>query len=340
MATTPKAVLISDIHFNLNSLPIASLALRKAVLKAEELNVPLIIAGDLNDTKALIRAEVMNELMTILMNTSAFVYILSGNHDLVNEKSSAHGLSYLNFTNTYIIDYPQEINGFNFIPYRSSNDAFIEAISKFHPGSLVIAHQGFLGAFMGDYVQDKTSVDPKIVQQYRIISGHYHRHQNIGSVTYIGSPYTITYGEANDGPKGYLILNDDNSVSRVYTSLRRHIIVSGSLDEVKTSLQTTPVQDDDLLWLKIKDKRSVIDAIKKVELFRHTNFKLDLVAEESESLSDAETTSVLTDFDLMDTIIDNSNETVERKEKLKKTWKDLLCDSYEAKLQTSAVLKL
>ena len=49
---SPIAVLISDIHYNINTLPVADAALRQAIAKANELDVVLIVTGDLHDTKA------------------------------------------------------------------------------------------------------------------------------------------------------------------------------------------------------------------------------------------------------------------------------------------------
>jgi hypothetical protein len=54
----PVAVLISDVHFNLSTLELASSAMKMAQNRAVELNVPLVVAGDLTDHKAIIRGEV------------------------------------------------------------------------------------------------------------------------------------------------------------------------------------------------------------------------------------------------------------------------------------------
>ena len=43
-----KAVIINDIHYNLKTLPLADAALRQSINKANELKIPLIIAGDFN----------------------------------------------------------------------------------------------------------------------------------------------------------------------------------------------------------------------------------------------------------------------------------------------------
>jgi hypothetical protein len=93
-------------------------------------------------------------------------------------------------------------------------------------------HQGFKGAFMGEYVVDKTSIDPSEVADYNVITGHYHRRQKIGTVQYIGTPYTITFAEAHDPEKGYQLLLEDGSLRFVPLNLRRHIIVERSCGNV------------------------------------------------------------------------------------------------------------
>src|SRR5882757_6401470 len=94
----PTAVLISDVHYNVHTLKLADAAVRMAVAKANELNVPLIVAGDLHDTKANVRGEWINgmrdtfKLVTKVVGWNGEdikrVYILRGNHDAINEKSA------------------------------------------------------------------------------------------------------------------------------------------------------------------------------------------------------------------------------------------------------------
>ena len=59
----PTAVLISDVHYSLQTLPLADKVMRMAIDKANSLGVPLIVAGDLHDTKANMRAECVNAMI-------------------------------------------------------------------------------------------------------------------------------------------------------------------------------------------------------------------------------------------------------------------------------------
>lgn len=260
----PKAVLISDIHFSLQNLEVASKSLNMAYDKARELKCLLIIAGDLHDSKALLRAECVNRLIDIFTkNKDIKTYCLVGNHDKINERSEDHSIRFLS-SYVELIQEPSKKEGLGLVPYQSSNDKFIDSIKMFEPGTILITHQGYLGAHMGEYIKDDSSVDPEKLKDYRIFSGHYHRHQTIGPVTFIGSPYTVTSGEYNDGKKGILILFDDSSFEHIDLKLRYHRIFevnSSNLDYFQFDFNP-----GDIVRLKVSGNSLDLDKIDKREL--------------------------------------------------------------------------
>ena len=332
--TKPLFVVISDIHFNINNLELASAALQAAIDKSNELQVPLVIAGDLHDTKAIIRAEVMNRLLALFKLAKQTVYILVGNHDLINEKSKDHGLNYLNYNNhdenrTVIIvnDLARIYPGVLLIPYQTTGQNLISLIkNELQTTKIIVCHQGFLGAAMGDYIQDKSSVDPELLKDYTVISGHYHKHQTIGTVTYIGSPFTHTFGEANDGPKGFLIVNKDGSFTREILNLRKHVIVDKTLREFLNTPSYPNINSNDLVWVKIRGPESELqyldkDGIGKI-VIGHSNFKLDLIPTNNTPALQQESKK-MTNEELFDTIIDDSSETDQQKTHLKGLWREI-----------------
>lgn len=316
-------VLISDIHFNINTLKEAEASLRQAIKTSDNLGYTLIICGDLNDTKAIIRAEVANKLLEILSTRNkSNTIILIGNHDLINEKGKEHSLNFLDPYAT-IINEPFEWGGYHLIPYQTSLEVFRGIIKGIPEGSTIVMHQGVQGAFMGDYMQDKTSVHIDELKAFKVYSGHYHRHQNIGTVTYIGNPYTLSFGEANDSSKGFLVLDEHERMTKVPTKLRRHHVIER--DNTDFLVADHSVKPNDLLWLKIKGKSEWLSTLSKEELGKqyigHNNFRLDLIpTDEKQEITETPKAPL----EVLDLVIESSGASEERKTSLKKLAKELL----------------
>lgn len=324
----PKFVIISDIHFNVNTLDLASESLRLAIEKAAILGIPLVIAGDLNDTKAIIRAEVANRLITLIKDCPIQVYVLIGNHDLINEKGSEHSLHFL-AKYVRLVDSPGYFDelGAYLIPYQSTTEALESIVNSIPPGTLTIMHQGVLGAFMGEYIIDKSSISSDKLSHLTVYSGHYHRHQKVDTVTFIGTPYSVTYAEANDGPKGFVIIYDNNSFEQIPTNLRKHVIVTRSIDEL--SLPISDLNINDLLWLKVTGPKSELSKLNrnnvKNALGIQGSFKLDLIYEDSLAFTSTDDSSDGShQYTILDQLIDNLKESDSYKKSLKELWRELV----------------
>jgi len=331
VSNQPKAVLISDIHFTVSTLDLAAASLIAASKRSVELNVPLIIAGDTLDSKAIIRAECANKLMDILCRYPA--QIIVGNHDLINEKGKEHSLEFLRAYGN-IIDMPLRWHEDLFLmPYMSSKDEFLSALEEIPSGSTIICHQGIMGADMGHYVQDKTSLPTETFANFRVISGHYHRAQDIktgrprkgavGLFSYIGNPYTLSFGEAKDGPKGYQILHENGLLTQVPLNLRKHVIIERDINRL--FLPTENINKDDLIWLKVTGPYIELERLNKKEvgerLFGHSNFKLDKIYSDVPLIVNSDNS---TGEQIMDKLIDASDEKAEEKQELKKLWRGLI----------------
>lgn len=333
--TKPIAVLIADIHYNINTLDIADTALRLAGKKAEELKVPLIVAGDLHDTKALIRGECIKRILNTFDSIKTRKIVIPGNHCMINEKSSDHSLEFLR-NSCDLIDrgpYEDPTTELVFLPYHHNLQSLKHDLSIIPKGSTVIAHQGVQGAQMGHYVQDKTSLPKEAWANFRTVSGHYHQRQDIqcgpvkkdqvGVFSYIGNPYTLSFGEAHDPVKGFRILSLDGTLDFVPTNLRHHVIINCHVSELWIFGTQDPSNP---LWIKVDGTRSELATVKKDELAKdvgHNNFKLDLIPSQYDK-SQEQPKKVFTDVETLDRIIDNLSESSEYKSVLKKLWRDIL----------------
>lgn len=325
MSKKPVAVCISDVHFKLDTLEVATAAFKMAIDKAAELSVPLIDCGDLTNDKAILRAEVVNRLLELrdyAADGRVFILSLVGNHSLLNEKSTAaNALEFLQSDFWTTVNSPVQDSRFCYIPYQPSPEDFYAAIQIFKKGSVVFAHQGNLGGNMGDYIQDHSAVDPGRLTDWRVFSGHYHQHYVNQNWVSVGNPYTLTFGEANDGPKGFLIIYDDGSFEQIRTNLRKHVIL-----EYSSYIRGIPIPNkEDIVWVKVtgtpsqlalEDKRFVAEVIGR------SDFKFDKIPTESEK-TDPSPLARLTDAEIMDSLIDGLRETDTQRGKLKMLWREV-----------------
>jgi DNA repair exonuclease SbcCD nuclease subunit len=328
MKVKPIAVLTSDVHYNVQTLPLADAAMRQAIAKANSLNVPLIVAGDLHDTKANLRAECINAIQETFASADIQPYVLRGNHDSVNEKSIEHALNFLAGL-AVIVDIPQfhPTLNLNLIPYQYDPLVFKTLVSH---GTINIVHQGITGSHSGEYIQDKSAITRQDVAGFRVISGHYHTRQTIdlpnGSKwDYIGNPYTLNYGEANDPEKGFQILMDDGSLEFVPTNLRKHIVLEQSVYDVEGPNKS--FSDKDLVWVKLSGTKEELISYNKGKVSRQFGisqpFRLDLISTDTETQV-PDNKQNMTQGELLDSLIDSlTNTSDDVKGRLKNKWKDL-----------------
>lgn len=335
----PIAVLGADIHYNINTLELADAATRQMVAKANQLNVPLVIAGDLHDTKAHLRAECEEAMIVTLQGAKHDPIILVGNHCRRNERSPEHALHFLRGIGT-IIDKPcswsQGSLSATLIPYQHNQEEFKAALAFKPPGSLVICHQGIIGADMGHYVQDKSAITKEDVAAYRVVSGHYHRRQDIdcgtsghlhkGIFSYIGNPYSLTFGEAKDPEKGFQILMDDGTLEFVPTNLRRHLVIAIRFEGLAFLQVLNPKpRPEDPLWLKVQGSSAQLASIKKKDIalvLGREDFKYDPIR--TDVGTEATVTPKMSSTEAMDAVIEGSPDEAPRKDELKKLYRELM----------------
>ncbi len=259
-------------------------ALSTAVLFANKFGVPLISAGDLHDTKSMLRSECIRAIRAELRKCELMPILLVGNHERDNEKSEAHALGFAENDADVISDhmvYRKDLDLY-MIPYRHDSDRFLADLALVPDGAALLVHQGALGAEMGEYIKDRSSVDPAVYDRFKVVySGHYHKHQTIGKLTFLGSPYTITFAEANDPAKGFHILYDDHSIELSVCAIRRHVKLETTTKELK-DLVIDPNIVDPKLHLKVFGSTKELSAINKAKLglrlLGHTDFKLERIS--------------------------------------------------------------
>lgn len=268
-------VWISDVHFTISTLTVATQVMRQALEEARRRGLPLVVSGDLNDTKAILRSEVIRAILQIFKEYEAVpIYVLIGNHDLDNERNMDHHcLNFLSASvNVTIVDKPRREGDWFMLPYQNSAEKFMTWIQACKTGGMdkLICHQGFFGAKMGNYAVDQTSVSPLEMQHFKIVlTGHYHEHQRVGlnNIIYCGSPYTVTFAEAGQ-KKFFHIVNEDLSLESIETGARRHVSIDYSQKMSPTCPDPTlvKVREEDLLRVQLFGERAWINSFTKEKL--------------------------------------------------------------------------
>lgn len=329
------AVIISDVHYSINTLELADNAMRQAITKANKLKVPLIIAGDLNDTKAIMRAECVNAMIKTFNLCQSPPYFLVGNHDRINERASDHSLNFLRQFG-YMIDTPVKQHKLGYlIPYYHDPEELKSYLKTLPKGSQLIMHQGIQGTNSGDYIQDKSALTTEDVASFRVISGHYHTRQQIrlpdsGVWDYVGNPYTLNFAEANDPEKGFRILDADGLLTFVPTNLRKHVVLdvtpiaNGGI-QITGKVPPEDIKSADLVKIRLRGTREKLSSFTKEVVSGYfkeiSSFRLEYIyndskqeIKENKSLSQSET---------LDAIIDSTNSSEDGKIILKNMWRAL-----------------
>jgi len=322
----PIAVLISDVHYSVQTLERADKAINLALKHATKLQLPLVIAGDLHDTKANLRGECINRLISTLTPYTCEVYILVGNHDKINEKSDEHSLNFLK-PYAHVIDTPQYIEPIDSycIPYQYDLMEFRHIINDIPTNSRIIMHQGLVSALPGEYTFDKTAILKDWVKDYRVISGHYHARQDIkigdNLFSYIGNPFTTSFGEAKDPEKGYQILYEDGSLEFVSTNLGRHI----KYEFDWKNIQNITVSKDDYVWLKLHISNAELLKLNKEKICNQLNLipaQTRIEFSTNDEICEYKTNTLNTN-ELIDELIEQQDWTPAKKSNIKEVWRDL-----------------
>jgi hypothetical protein len=194
---------VGDPHVTPDDLTDAQ-ALVDYIAEVAEQNKPdmILLAGDLHDTHAIIRSEVMyfwRESLKKLTN-HAPVTILKGNHDAPGtagtKACSLWAYSDMRRVKT-VIEHavPTFDSGLVFAPYMS-NEELIKTSQALPNQHILFCHATFEGGRYDNGIYAPDGVDPELMAQKYIISGHLHSPHSFGKVLYPGAPRWRNLGDA------------------------------------------------------------------------------------------------------------------------------------------------
>lgn len=159
----------------------------------------IVFLGDQFHTHSIIHLSVLNFWRHAFerLSKGPKVLALVGNHDISGKIGDyANAMMLYNPNHVKVINLPIKIQGILFVPYQHSRDDFVE-ICRSGETDTVVCHQTFDGSKYENGFPAKDGVDPNLIPQKWVISGHIHTPQTIGKIWYPGAPRWQTISDAN-----------------------------------------------------------------------------------------------------------------------------------------------
>jgi len=186
----------------------------------------ILIPGDILHNRINIHIPTYNAVYNLFKEASKHIQLIlsAGNHDMVDLRAmyGHQGLhSLLAFENhVTLFSKPGilELDNFRFglIPYSVDKQEVISySNSLLKPSkklNSLLLHHSFNGAVTGpsEWVMSHSLNPDEIATWDHTFSGHYHKHQKVGQVQYIGAPLNHNFGERLYIP-GFIHLNSDGT---------------------------------------------------------------------------------------------------------------------------------
>lgn len=200
----------------------------------EDLGNATVWLGDLLDTKELVRGKCLNTYLRRFKESKLNHTVLVGNHDLFRLDDTEHSLEALKaLPNVTIVDKPYRHGSMLCLPYTHDPEQ-LKAWIKDHGDDFVtlFCHADIRNF---DYGNGRISEEGMSVEDFeglkRVISGHYHCFSERGNITYLGTPFSHSFGESNQDKFLGIYETSTDTLELIPTPFPRHITLNLSADE-------------------------------------------------------------------------------------------------------------
>jgi len=186
----------------------------------ESLNIDTVIClGDIFDKRKYTNNFVIDQCKKFffdeLQKRNITFYIIVGNHDCAFKNTlfpNTPDTLLAEYDNVYVISSPEVVSvlGYNvaMIPWicQDNIDAAYDVINN-SKADICMGHLEVSGFQMYRGVDSHGGLEPSMFDRYDcVFSGHYHHRSTKGNITYLGTPYELTWQDYGD-PKGFHIFD-------------------------------------------------------------------------------------------------------------------------------------
>jgi len=195
----------------------------------EDLANPVIWLGDMLDTKEVVRSKCFNLWFDYFKDSELEHIVLVGNHDWHNLECNDHALRPLQeLKNVQVVDEAWESeDGLGFMPFLSDLKQFREELKILEKTcSAVFIHQGVNDFDFGNGFVEENGIDQSdLPDSIPIISGHFHMFQHYKNLTYLGTPFSHSFGETDQDKYIGTYDTKTQKLTTIPTPFPRHVTV-------------------------------------------------------------------------------------------------------------------
>lgn len=200
----------------------------------EAIGLPGIWLGDLLDNKEIIKGKCLNLCIAYFKRSKLHHYVIVGNHDYFNLDCKEHSLEALKLLpNVTVVDKITMISPtIVAIPYFHDRDKLLKVISAIQdPSRTLIAHLEVDQFDFGNGHICTNGLPLKALAGFkRVISGHFHKYQESENLTFLGTPFSHSQGEANQTKYIGMYNGETNELKIAPTPFPRHVSIEINVD--------------------------------------------------------------------------------------------------------------
>jgi len=272
-----KILRVGDPHVMISNLSESEKFLDFIFKVAEQNKADAIeLLGDATHNHAVLRQEVLDfwrRKLILLSTLNIPVIMIAGNHDFCGDKttegkfssiSNFSGIKNIEIVNTSLIkDYGNGVI-IGYRAYTSNPELFLKdaAEMKAKGVNLLVAHQTFTGATYANGFFAEDGIDPALVPQDRLISGHIHSEQQIGKCWYPGTGKWDNANDANLNKGIWLCTHTENGYSKKFVSTEG-VVTAIKKYTLKEGDETPELNPNDKNYLELEGTNAWIVQTKK-----------------------------------------------------------------------------